>query len=267
MTAAAESRPQDEPGRTGADDENAHDSLRYTVDRIITPRVTLKSESCQVVESRRSYRSSLREEQARATRRTIVDAGAALFVERGFAGTTVDAIAERAGVSRKTVFTSVGGKVGLLKLAIDWALVGDDEPVALDDRPVVRELERETDPRRAVVLWAHLVTGIAGRLALLHPVLTAAADVDEQAAALHALAERNRLGGARAFVEQLHNLGALRGELSVERAAAMASLLMDPLGYRRLVLDDGWTVDEYAGWVARLTAASFLPSQESPGGR
>jgi hypothetical protein len=98
-------------------------------------------------------------------------------------------------------------------------------------------------------------------------VLTAAAYVDEQAAALHALAERNRLGGARAFVEQLHNLGALRGELSVERAAAMASLLMDPLGYRRLVLDDGWTVDEYAGWVARLTAASFLPSQESPGGR
>ena len=86
-----------------------------------------------MVESKRPYRSSLREEQARTTRRAIVEAGTALFVERGFAGTTVDAIAERAGVSRKTVFTSVGGKVGLLKLAIDWALVGDDEPVALDD--------------------------------------------------------------------------------------------------------------------------------------
>jgi len=219
-----------------------------------------------VVEAKRSYRSSLRDEQARTTRRTIVEAGAALFVERGYAGTTVDAIAERAGVSRKTVFTSVGGKVGLLKLAIDWALVGDDEPVSLDARPEVRELGQETDPQRAVVMWAHMVTGIAARLALLHPVLTAAADVDEQAASLNAISERNRLGGARGFVEQLHSLGALRGDLSVERAAAMASLLMDPLGYRRLVLGDGWTADEYADWVARLTAASFFPPQQSPGG-
>lgn len=211
-----------------------------------------------MVDPKRSYRSSLREEQARTTRRAIVEAGTALFIERGFAGTTVDAIAERAGVSRKTVFTSVGSKVGLLKLAIDWALVGDDEPVALDARPVVRELQRETDPRRAVVMWAQVVTGIAARLALLHPVLAAAADVDEQAAELNAVSERNRLGGARGFVEQLHSLGALPGDLSVERAAAMASLLMDPLGYRRLVLEDGWTPDEYADWVARLAAASFL---------
>src|SRR5688500_16295550 len=95
-------------------------SLRYTGDRIITLRVTPKLESCQVGDSKRPDQSSLREGQARTTRRAIVEAGGALFVERGYAGTTVDAIAERAGVSRKTVFTSVGGKVGLLKLAIDW---------------------------------------------------------------------------------------------------------------------------------------------------
>lgn len=213
-----------------------------------------------MAEPSRPYRSSLRDAQARMTRRAIVEAGAALFVERGFAGTTVDAIAERAGVSRKTVFTSVGGKVGLLKLAIDWALVGDDEPVALDARPEVRELVAEADPHRVVVKWSHLVTGIAARLALLHPVLVAAADVDEQAAELNRVSERNRLGGARAFIEKLHGLGALREDLSVERAAAMASLLMDPLGYRRLVLGDGWTDEEYAQWVARLAAASFLPA-------
>jgi AcrR family transcriptional regulator len=234
-------------------------SLHYTTDKIITLRVTPKLESCQVVDAKRPYQSSLRTGQARTTRRSIVEAGGALFVERGYAGTTVDAIAERAGVSRKTVFTSVGGKVGLLKLAIDWALTGDDEPVALDERPVVRELMQETDPRQAVVKWAHMVTGIAARLALLHPVLMAAADVDEQAAELNAVSERNRLGGARSFVEQLHGLKALRGDLSLERAAAMASLLMDPLGYRRLVLGDGWTEDEYADWVAQMAAASFLP--------
>ena len=60
------------------------------------------------------------------------------------------------------------------------------------------------------------------------------------------------------FVEHLYGLGALRADLTVERAAGMAALLMDPLGYRRLVLGDGWTVEEYAEWVARLAAASFL---------
>lgn len=141
-----------------------------------------------------------------------------------------------------------------------WALVGDDEPVALDDRPVVRELMRQTDPAVAVEMWARMVTEIAARLARLHPVLTAAADGDEEAAALNAVSERNRLGGARGFVEQLRAIDGLRHDLTVDRAAAMASLLMDPLGYRRLVLDDGWTTEEYADWVARLAAASFLPA-------
>ena len=73
-------------------------------------------------DSRRPYRSALRDEQSRATRRRVVDAGAELFVERGYVPTTIDAIAERAGVSRRTVFTSVGGKAAVLKLAFDWTL-------------------------------------------------------------------------------------------------------------------------------------------------
>ena len=76
--------------------------------------------------TRRPYRSRLREEQARATRRAIVTAAHDLFGEVGWSRTTIDAVAERAGVSRKTVFTAVGGKSALLNLALDWALVGDD---------------------------------------------------------------------------------------------------------------------------------------------
>ena len=216
-----------------------------------------------MVEPTRPYRSTLRDQQARATRRTIVEAGAELFVERGFTGTTVDAIAQRAGVSRKTVFTSVGGKVPLLSQAIDWALVGDDDPVALAERPVLRELMLQTDPATAVEMWARMVTEIAGRLARLHPVLTAAADVDPEAAELNARSESHRLGGARGFVEHLRSIDGLHDDLDVARAAAMAALLMDPLGYRRLVLDDGWAPEQYAAWVARLAAASFLPEGAS----
>ena len=211
-----------------------------------------------MAEARRPYRSTLREEQARATRRAIVEAGAALFVERGFAGTTVDAIAERAGVSRKTVFTSVGGKVAVLKDAFDWALAGDDAPVPLGDRPAVRDFLTETDPATAVEKWARVMSEIAGRLAYIHPALVAAADVDPEAAELNETSERNRLHGARTFVRHLRDNGGLREDVSVKRGAAVAALLMDPLGYRRLVLGDGWREKEYAAWVARMAAASLL---------
>lgn len=211
-----------------------------------------------MAEARRPYRSTLREEQARATRRAIVEAGAALFVERGFAGTTVDAIAERAGVSRKTVFTSVGGKVAVLKDAFDWALAGDDAPVPLGDRPAVRDFLTETDPATAVEKWARVMSEIAGRLAYIHPALVAAADVDPEAAELNETSERNRLHGARTFVRHLREIGGLREDVSVKRGAAVAALLMDPLGYRRLVLGDGWREKEYAAWVARMAAASLL---------
>src|SRR5947207_10184876 len=92
---------------------------------------------------KKPYKSTLREAQAKATRRAIVDAAARLFVERGYGATTVDAIAAAAGVSRKTVFTSVGGKLDALKLARDWAIVGDDEQIPLMARPQVKQAQAE----------------------------------------------------------------------------------------------------------------------------
>src|SRR3954451_14300142 len=85
-----------------------------------TLRVERMSESVK-----RRYSSPLRARQAEQTRRGIVAAAGPLFVEVGYGRTSVDAVAEAAGVSRKTVFSAVGGKVELLKLAIDWAVVGD----------------------------------------------------------------------------------------------------------------------------------------------
>jgi len=92
-------------------------------------------------DGQRPYRSPLRDEQARATRRAVVGAARDLFVALGWSRTTSEAVAARAGVSRKTVFSSVGGKAELLKLALDWALVGDDQPVPMAQRQVIAEME------------------------------------------------------------------------------------------------------------------------------
>jgi AcrR family transcriptional regulator len=209
--------------------------------------------------SHRRYRSTLREEQARATRRRIVAAGHDLFVEQGYARTTIDAIAARAGVSRKTVFTSVGGKAGVLKLAWDWALAGDDEPVPMADRPEVKLMEKERDPVRLIEQWTRLNGTIACRLAPLFDVLTVAADGDREAAELLETNEANRAGAARHFVTALADRGGLRDDLSGEQAAAIAEILMDPVPSRRLVHERGWTVDDYVGYVERMARAAFLP--------
>jgi AcrR family transcriptional regulator len=208
--------------------------------------------------ARRPYRSKLRDEQARATRRLIVDAGAELFVARGYASTTIDAIAEAAGVGRKTVFTSVGGKAAVLKLAFDWALAGDDEPVAIADRPEVQRMMQDEDPAALLAAWIAMNAAIGGRVAALHHVLVVAADADPDAAALLATLERQRADGAGAVVNRMAELGGLRPDLNPRQAAAIADLLIDPMPYRRLVEQHGWTPEAYTRYLQRAAAAALL---------
>src|SRR6516162_8731323 len=117
------------------------------------------------------YTSEIRDEQARRTRRAIVTAAHDLFLGRGYTATTIDAIAQAAHVSRRTVFNSVGGKAALLKLAVDWAIAGDDEPIPVAERPAVKAIQAESDPRKGLALWAQMVTEIATRVAPISEVL------------------------------------------------------------------------------------------------
>ena len=75
------------------------------------------------------YASEVRDEQARRTRRAIVTAAHDLFWPRATPPRRSTRSLQAAHVSRRTVFNSVGGKAVLLKLALDWAIAGDDEPV------------------------------------------------------------------------------------------------------------------------------------------
>ena len=208
---------------------------------------------------KRTYRSTVREESARRTRRQIVSAAAELFVERGYAGTTVEAVAERAGVSRRTVFSSVGSKVELLKTAWDWAVVGDDEPVAVADRPEIARMRAETDPRALVELWVDQVMRVGSRVAPLALVLARAVDVDPEAAALQDRIDVERRTGASLFVGGLAAIDGLRADVTVDQGADMAWTLMNPLLVSRLRQERGWSDDQVRTWLVRMTSASLLP--------
>lgn len=206
------------------------------------------------------YASQVRDEQARRTRRAIVTAAHDLFLAQGYAATTIDGIAEAAHVSRRTVFNSVGGKVALLKLALDWATVGDDEPIALADRPAIKAILAESDPRKALMLWVHTVTVVAARTAPLGEVLIAAADIDPAAAQLLAEGNRNRMLGAVLFIRHLASLGGLAVGITERRAAELCWALTDGHLYRLLVAQRSWSTADFSRWLSDSLAAALLPT-------
>src|SRR5690349_687272 len=133
---------------------------------------------------KRPYASPLRDDHARATQSAIVDAAAALFSEKGYVAVSVDAIAQRAGVGRATVFTSIGGKAALLKAA--WAAAferaaGGGAGVPLVDRP--RSVLVRSDPtaRGFIQGYAALATAIFGHLARINEAMREASSVDPDA--------------------------------------------------------------------------------------
>ena len=158
------------------------------------------------------------------------------------------------------MFGSVGGNAALLKLALDWALVGDDEPVPMSGRPVIAEMEQLTDPRALVARWAQFVAELEERAAPLATVLVVAADADPEASGVHAVSERNRLGAAEFVVARLAATDGLRPGLT-ERAVAAALVFMDPAVHRTLVREHGWTRHEYVDWLERAAVAELLEAR------
>lgn len=209
---------------------------------------------------KRGYHSDLRAAQARQTRRTVVAAASRLFIEHGYGATTVDAVAEAAGVSRKTVFTAVGGKVELLKTALDWAVAGDDVPQALADRDVLRRLLELDDARELITGWTRVLVDIDVRVGPLAAALEVAAGTDADAAALLEQSHEQRLQGARMVVRRLVALKALRPGLNRNQAADIAWLATDAVLYDRLVRTRGWSRSRFVKWLADSLQTQLLGS-------
>jgi AcrR family transcriptional regulator len=213
---------------------------------------------------KKPYNSTLRAAQARATRRAIVAAAARLFTERGYGATTVDAIAGAAGVSRKTVFTSVGGKTEALKLAIDWAIAGDDEPVPVPERPHVKAMQHEPDARRILTSYAGYVRQAAARTAPLHQVVQAAAGLDADIRALAEDGRAQRIRGMRIMAQIIADRGALKPDLTPSEAADILWLLIDPGIYHRLVIEQKWTPGRYQDWLTDALISLLIPASYQP---
>src|SRR5215218_3818218 len=115
---------------------------------------------------KRQYSSSLRARQAADTKAQVLAAAAELFGESGWSRTTGAAIAQRAGVAVETVYSGFGSKKHVLRAVIDYAVVGDAEPVPLIERDVFATLAQGEREER-ITAGVELLIGIQERVAKL----------------------------------------------------------------------------------------------------
>jgi AcrR family transcriptional regulator len=198
----------------------------------------------------RPYRSAVREEGARRTRRAIVEAAGNLFEERGYRGTALNAVAAAAGVARPTVTAAFGSKPALLREVVNEALAGDDDPVPVADRPWFRPVWDAQTHHDLLVAYAQVCTLIGARAARIFEVVRRAADESPQLADLWESTQRNRRAGAGIVVEQLRSLGPVHGWPGDERAVDVVWLFNDPAHYDTLVMQCGWQEPDFTAWLA-----------------
>lgn len=215
--------------------------------------------------SSRPYESPVREEQARVTRRRVLDAAETLFRDRGYGGATVDAVASTAGVSVATVYNSVGGKPTLLKAVYDRLMAGDDEPVPVADRPAFRALQEAADGGTCLAAYARLSREMAERVGpVLGVVIGQSGSGHADLRAFAETLENERATGTRMVAKLVAKRFGLRPGLSPERAADILWTLTSPETFHRLVIVRQWRWGQYESWLGEAMADALLGAGAAP---
>jgi AcrR family transcriptional regulator len=205
--------------------------------------------------SRRKYHSPLREDQAQQTRERALTAALSLFVDRGYAGTTVAAVAELAGISPETIYLALGGKRGLLEAVISTAIGGDS--LAAEDEKIWNAIEKLSDPRQRLEKIVKYSCEILARTRPIHAVIRGAADKEKFAADLNQRLIRDRLGSQTERIRR-YLKDDLRPELSVAQAGQRYSALASPELYYLLTVEFGWTPLKHRTWITKLLVSELL---------
>lgn len=199
-----------------------------------------------------------RRDRARKTRLRIIKAAYSLFCERGYYGTTMADVAQAAGVAVQTVYFTFHTKIELLSRTVDFAVMGEGDPVIPEQSAWYAAMAAEPDLTKAV---RHVVEGIGQILTRAMPldtVVRASAGSDPDMARARAVNERLRADGYRAILDILHSKATLRDGITPERATQLLLLYLGTDVYRVLILDYGWTHADWITWtVATLGEQLF----------
>jgi AcrR family transcriptional regulator len=207
---------------------------------------------------RKPYHSPRRAEQAVATRRAVLDTARELFIERGYAVTTVADIARRARVAVDTVYAAVGRKPALLREVLETAISGSDQAVPAEQRDYVARVRVAKGARKKIETYVAALVEIQPRLAPVYLALRDAAATDpDSAAAWREISER-RARNMRAFAADLRATGELRTDLSDDDIADIVWSMNGPEYWTLLVSDRGWSPEQFGNHLTDAWQRLFL---------
>jgi AcrR family transcriptional regulator len=193
-----------------------------------------------------------REVRARETRRRIIDAGLRLFLDQGYVTTTVQGIAQAAGVAPATIYQAFGTKHAVLAAALDITVAGDDTPLAVLDQEWVDDARREKNRDRQLRRIVQGACQIAARTAPLKEILRDAAATEPAARALIRVDHERRHTTQEGLVDVLIENRPLRAGIDRRRAVDTFYALVNTATHELLVTQRGWTLSEWQVWTADL---------------
>ena len=196
--------------------------------------------------------------RTRLARAAVIDAARSLFLERGYGATTIEAISALSDVPPATVYRLFTSKRGILKALLDVSIVGDDEAVALADRPPVRSVVDDPDSKNQLAGFVGITAQVNSRTASIYRILVSAAASDPDAAALLDELSRQRQQGQGLIARSLARAGALRPKMREREAADIIHALMSPEVYGLLVVDRGWSAERYEQWLTATLVDQLL---------
>jgi AcrR family transcriptional regulator len=197
---------------------------------------------------------TLRDRQTEQARRLIVGAAIDCFLEDGYVGTTMDDIAERAAVARRTIYNQFGSKAALLIAAINDRVAGSEERSLESDHDSVRALD---DPRQMIEAFIKAHVGVVHRSLPLLKVTFEAAAIDGEVAKEYERNEEHRYRAQQILIDALDRKGHLRRDVPLDYLKRGFWLLAGP---QMLITatNAGWDIDTYARWLKDTVSGLLL---------
>jgi AcrR family transcriptional regulator len=196
--------------------------------------------------------------RTRLARRAVVDAARTLFLKRGYGATTIDAISALSDVPPATVYRLFSSKRGILKALLDVSIAGNDEAIPMADRPPVRSLLADPDPRNMVAGFVGVAAQVNSRTAAIYRILVSAAASDPDTATLLDELTRQRQQGQGRVARALARARSLQPTLRERDAGDIIHALVSPEVYGLLVVDRGWPPERYETWLTETLVDQLL---------
>ncbi len=206
----------------------------------------------QSEEEKRPYHSLRRQRQAEETRQRILAAARELLISRGYARMTLEAIAEAAKVSPKTVSAVIGSKTAILAELVN--------PDAFDThiQPLLDQLRTSREPAQRVELVVLITRRVYESLLSEFELLRTTGVVALELADIARQIETRRRQRQAYLIGDLHEQGVLRHDLSLEEATDVLWSLTSYDLYRMLVVERRWEASHYESWLTTLLIEHLL---------